>query len=69
MAVIYLDRPVQPGDPVGSVYDPGRTKTVSSTPQYTGLYGMDLTPEEEAAGFLDISYSGSIRFGSAIIDA
>ena len=23
--------------------------------RYTGLYGMDLTPEEEAAGFLDIS--------------
>ena len=23
--------------------------------QYTGLYGMDLTPEEEEAGFLDIS--------------
>ena len=23
--------------------------------KYTGLYGMDLTPEEEAAGFLDIS--------------
>ena len=27
MAIIYLDRPVQPGDPVGSVYDPTRAQT------------------------------------------
>jgi hypothetical protein len=61
MAIIYLNRPVQPGDPVGSVYDPTRaqaTNTVSSNTQYSGLYGMDLTPEEETAGFLDVSKAG-----------
>ena len=30
MAIIYLDRPVQAGDPAGSVYDPTRTQTANS---------------------------------------
>ena len=31
MALIYLNRPVQAGDPVGSVYDPARAAQTAAT--------------------------------------
>ena len=31
MAIIYLNRPVQPGDPAGAVYDPARAAQAAAT--------------------------------------
>ena len=55
MGVIYLDRPVQPGDPVGSVYrDPNNPSTAENTVDDVttigGLYGVDLTDPEIGFG-------------------
>ena len=70
MAIIYLDRPVQPGDPVGSVYDPTRAQTSNLMEEDDIINNEFIINPREGAGLSGIATSAEplLAQGSQLAD-
>ena len=67
MAVIYLDRPVQEGDPLGSVYDPTRTQDFTnnnSIPFLANSVGTNTQTNQISNTGGEFDFFNNLNFGT-----
>jgi len=67
MAVIYLDRPVQEGDPLGSVYDPTKTqdfKNNNSIPFLANSVGTNTQTNQISNTGGEFDFFNNLNFGT-----